>query len=131
MLCNRTPKHSASKLAFSSSCTQTSALHLCHHLRQEQGWPAIAGWFGLEPGPPLKVPLAVLMPKHEDTWRAVQQEHDTKVYSLHLCQRCLCVLYHSNGRSRQNTCASRSQACSIATKHKCVAGAAIAVVQCL
>lgn len=59
-------------------------------------WPTIAEWFGLEPGPPLKIPLAVLMPKHEDTWRAVQQEHDTKVQPAPLLA-LPCVLYNSNG----------------------------------
>lgn len=64
-----------------SHCGRTCACLQLLYLRwrQEQVWPAIAKWFDLEAGPPLKIPLTVLMPKNEDVWRAVQEEHDTKV----------------------------------------------------
>jgi hypothetical protein len=68
------------------------ASSFCQTMRQEQVWPSIAEWFGLEPGPPLRVPLAVLMPKHEDTWRAVQQEHDTKARPAPAPALPLCVV---------------------------------------
>ncbi|CAL5220375.1 g2379 [Coccomyxa viridis] len=46
--------------------------------RFEQVWPAMAQWFGVETGPPLKIPLPVFMPQHKDTWSHIRKKYHLK-----------------------------------------------------
>ena len=43
-----------------------------------QVWPAMAQWFGVETGPPLKIPLPVFMPQHKDTWSHIRKKYHLK-----------------------------------------------------
>ncbi|HEX2891794.1 NAD-dependent epimerase/dehydratase family protein [Vineibacter terrae] len=38
-------------------------------------WPAVAAFFGMEPGPPASTPLTQLMPRYEPLWPRIQQKH--------------------------------------------------------
>ena len=43
-----------------------------------QVWPALAQWFGVDTGPPLKIPLPVFMPQHKDTWSHIRHKYHLK-----------------------------------------------------
>lgn len=43
-----------------------------------QLWPALAEWFGIETAPPLRIPLASFMPKHEKTWKQIREKYALK-----------------------------------------------------
>ena len=43
-----------------------------------QLWPKLAAWFGLRPGPVLRVPLATYMPHHEGTWERTVHRYGLK-----------------------------------------------------
>ena len=50
---------------------------LCSHVGM-QLWPKLASWFGLEVGPPLRVPMATYMPFHKGAWEAIVKKHGLK-----------------------------------------------------
>jgi hypothetical protein len=43
-----------------------------------QLWPKLATWFGLEVGPPLKIPLSKFMPNHKDKWAEIVRKYRLK-----------------------------------------------------
>ncbi len=48
------------------------------HCPRVQVWPAMAQWFGVETGPPLKIPLPVFMPQHKETWSHIRKKYHLK-----------------------------------------------------
>ena len=38
----------------------------------------MAKWFGVQVGPPLKIPLTAFMPQHKDTWSHIRQKYHLK-----------------------------------------------------
>ena len=57
-----------------------------------QLWPKLAAWFGVEVGPPLKVPLATYMPYHQETWAGIVKKYGLKEYPYEKVRTCRTVI---------------------------------------